>query len=54
MISFFKKYISENDGATAIEYGLIGSAIALAIVATVFIIGGDVDSTFNTILTEIQ
>ena len=34
-----KKFLKAEDGVTAIEYGLIASGIALAIVTVVFIIG---------------
>lgn len=39
-------YLRDEDGATAIEYGLIAAGIALAIVATVFLVGGDLDALF--------
>ncbi len=54
MIKFFKKYISDKSGATAIEYGLIGASIAVAVMATAFLIGGEIDGTFNFILGELQ
>ncbi len=48
------KYINDTEGATAIEYGLIGASIAVAITATAFLIGGEIDGTFNFILGELQ
>jgi len=35
-----------EDGATATEYGLIASGIALAIVATVFAVGTNLNTFF--------
>ncbi len=54
MISFLKQYIGDESGATAIEYGLIGASIAVAISATVFLIGGEIEGTFSFILGELQ
>lgn len=51
MLDLIKSYLAENDGATAIEYGLIVAAIGLAIVATVGIIGVDLGATFTDIST---
>lgn len=41
------KFWADRSGATAIEYGLIAGAIALAIVAAVFLTGGDLNSMFG-------
>ena len=49
-----KTYLQDENGATAIEYGLIASIIAVAIMATVFAIGADGVSTFETIRTYIM
>ena len=35
-------------GVTAIEYGLIAGAIAVAIIATVLALGGDLSNLFGT------
>ena len=35
-------------GVTAIEYGLIAGAIAVAIIATVIALGGDIENLFAT------
>ena len=44
MLDIFKRYAQEEDGATAIEYGLIATGIGVAIAATVGLIGGDLDA----------
>ena len=36
-----------REGATAIEYGLIAGGIAIAILATVFAIGNELDNMFT-------
>jgi len=37
-----------TSGVTAIEYGLIAGAIAVAIIATVIALGGDIENLFAT------
>ncbi len=44
-------YISNEDGATAIEYGLIAAGISLAIVAVVFTFGDQLETTFTSMET---
>jgi pilus assembly protein Flp/PilA len=38
----------DASGVTAIEYGLIAGAIAVAIIATVIALGGDIKNLFAT------
>lgn len=45
----FWKLIKEEEGATAVEYGLMVAAIAAVIVATVVILGGQVHTGFQTV-----
>ena len=40
----------DDDGATAIEYGLIAAGIAVAIIAAVQALGGGVAATFAAIV----
>jgi len=42
------KFRKSEDGVTAIEYGLIAGAIAVAIIATLLILGDDINSLFET------
>jgi pilus assembly protein Flp/PilA len=42
-------FIQEEDGITAIEYALIATGIAVAISVTVFLVGGQLNSFFETI-----
>lgn len=44
-----KKFLKNEDGATAIEYGLIAALIGVAIIAAVTTLGGSLDSTFTGI-----
>ncbi len=51
---YLSRYVSNEDGATAIEYGLIGASIAVAVGAVAFVIGDEIDITFTAILTNLQ
>jgi pilus assembly protein Flp/PilA len=45
--AFIKAYMTREDGATAIEYGLIAAGIALAISGAVIIFGGQLNDLFT-------
>lgn len=44
-----KAFWNDEEGATAIEYGLMVALIAVVIVAAVSTIGSELDSTFQSI-----
>ena len=48
------RFIRDDAGASAIEYGLIMAAIGIAIIAAVFSVGDDLSSLFNTIASNIS
>lgn len=45
-------YLRKEDGATAIEYGLMAAAIALGIVALVFVLGDRIEAAFQGVDDE--
>jgi pilus assembly protein Flp/PilA len=45
----FKTFLADENGATAIEYGLIASLIAIVIVAAVTTIGTSLTNTFTEV-----
>lgn len=47
-------YIKNEDGATAIEYGLIAAGISLAIAAVVFTFGEDLLALFEGMETTLE
>ena len=47
MAKFLKKMIKNEDGATAIEYGLIAALIAVAAISAMSNIGSTLSTTFN-------
>ncbi len=50
MKNLMKRFVKDESGATAIEYGLIAAGIGVAIVSVV----GGVGSELNTLFTQIQ
>lgn len=54
LLAFKDAYLSNEDGATAIEYGLIAAGISLAIVAVVFTFGDQLETTFTTMETAMS
>ncbi|RFU19039.1 Flp family type IVb pilin [Geodermatophilus marinus] len=44
----------EEKGATAVEYGLLVGLIAVAIVATLVLLGPELDRLFDDVLTALQ
>lgn len=54
LITKVQAYLDDQSGATAIEYGLIAGGISLAIVASVFAFGDDLQRVFETIGTAME
>lgn len=54
LIAKLQAYANDESGATAIEYGLIAGGISLAIVASVFAFGDDLQGVFETIGTAMD
>jgi len=48
-MDFIKNFIAEEDGVTAIEYGLIAALIAVAIIVTVQAVGTDLKAVFTRV-----
>jgi pilus assembly protein Flp/PilA len=53
MSGIFSRFIRDDSGATAIEYGLIAAGIALAIATTVGLLGDDLVTMFGSIRTAL-
>ncbi|HEV2545880.1 MAG TPA: Flp family type IVb pilin [Stellaceae bacterium] len=49
MVAVFSRMLRNDDGATAIEYGLIAALIAVVIIGAVTAVGTNLSSTFNTV-----
>ena len=48
-----KNFIRDEEGVTAIEYGLIAALIAVVIIAAVTVVGTQLKTTFTTIGTKL-
>ena len=53
MRNICSRFIADESGATAIEYGLIAAGISLAIIAMVNTLGGTLNTKFTTINTSL-
>jgi pilus assembly protein Flp/PilA len=54
LITSVKNFFRKNEeGATAVEYGIMVAAIAAVIVVTVFAIGTKVEKAFTTVLNAL-
>ncbi|MEA2909918.1 MAG: pilus assembly protein Flp/PilA [Bradyrhizobium sp.] len=50
----FVRFLSDESGATAIEYGLIAAGIAIAIITAVNGVGSALSTNFTTISTSLK
>lgn len=49
LVAAIRRFVSEEEGVTAIEYGLIAALIAVVIIAAVTLVGTRLTCTFNRI-----
>jgi pilus assembly protein Flp/PilA len=49
LVPFIQKFVRDEEGVTAIEYGLIAALIAVVIIAAVTIVGTQLRAVFTTI-----
>lgn len=49
MTNFVTRFVKDESGATAIEYGLIAAGIAVAIIAAVQALGTGLTGTFTNV-----
>jgi pilus assembly protein Flp/PilA len=54
MKNLFGRFVKDESGATAIEYGLIAAGIALAIIAVVNGLGSNLQAKFTAINTSLK
>ncbi|MEO0907656.1 MAG: Flp family type IVb pilin [Pseudomonadota bacterium] len=53
-MKFFNKLARDEQGATAIEYGLIAALIAVAAITAMGALGDQLDGTFNQVAGELE
>ena len=49
MSAFARRFIADERGATAIEYGLIAALIAVVVIGAVSAVGTNLKATFNKV-----
>ena len=52
MFANLTKLLKNEDGATAIEYGLIAALIAVAAIAAFQLVGTNLSGIFNSVATQ--
>lgn len=53
MNKFLSKFRRDEEGATAIEYGLIAALIAIALIISLTAVGESLSSIFGTVASEV-
>ena len=54
MKNLISRFVKDQSGATAIEYGLIAAGISLAIIAVVNGLGSNLNTKFTSINTSLK
>jgi len=54
MKTMLRRFVKDEAGATAIEYGLIAAGISVAIIAVVNGLGSTLNSKFTSISTQLK
>ncbi len=50
----FSRFLGDESGATAIEYGLIAALISVVIIGSVTLIGSRLNARFSTIASALR
>jgi pilus assembly protein Flp/PilA len=53
MVRFIERFVIDESGATAIEYGLIAAGISVAIIAVINSLGSQLNTTFSTVSSQL-
>jgi pilus assembly protein Flp/PilA len=54
MQSLVRRFVRDDSGATAIEYGLIAAGIAVVIITAVQLVGTNLTTTFNSVANAVR
>ena len=54
MQNIMKRFVKDESGATAIEYGLIAALIAVGIIGAAQVLGTQISATFATVSGAMQ
>jgi pilus assembly protein Flp/PilA len=53
-MSTFRRFVQDDSGATAIEYGLIAALVSVAIIAMLSLLGNNLNATFKTVADNLS
>jgi pilus assembly protein Flp/PilA len=54
MIASLKKFVTDESGATAIEYGLIAALISVVIIGALTTVGTNLNAKFTAVATALR
>jgi pilus assembly protein Flp/PilA len=54
MTNLFSRFVRDESGATAIEYGLIAALIAVVVIGAVTAVGTKLSTTFTNVSTAVK
>ena len=54
MIKKLMNFFKDEEGATAVEYGIMVAAIAAVIIAVVILVGSETNRAFDEVQTQMQ
>ena len=52
-MNLFSRFVNDESGATAIEYGLIAALIAVGIITSATLVGEEISSTFTRVKDDL-
>lgn len=53
-MNIFSRFVRDESGATAIEYGLIAALIAVVVISGISMVGTTLSSTFTSLATSLK
>lgn len=53
MSKFMTRFVKDESGATAIEYGLIAALVAVVLVTALTALGGQLTAVFNNVVAKL-
>jgi pilus assembly protein Flp/PilA len=53
-MSMFRRFVKDDSGATAIEYGLIAALVSVAIIVALGTLGDNLNATFSDVAEQLS
>lgn len=54
MKAMMQRFMRDESGATMVEYAVLVALIAVAVIATVVLLGERIDAAFQSVITELD